>query len=57
MRVKFQMVDFTYTKSLRFPLGMFPFLVFDLERALDPGDRDGGPEASPQEREDPTDLA
>ena len=42
--------------TLSLPLGRRPLLVLVRQAALHPGDRDGGPDAGPEEGEDPADL-
>jgi hypothetical protein len=43
-------------ESLGFEIRCCPFLVFFDELFLDPGDGHGGPDARPEEGEDPADL-
>lgn len=43
-------------KTLGFPLHCGPLVILALKFALDPGDSDGGPDAGPEEGEDPTNL-
>ena len=43
--------------GLGLPLGLGPVVVLLLQVALDPGDGDGGPDAGPEEGEDPADLS
>lgn len=43
--------------QLSLPLCCSPIFVFLFEISLNPGDGDGGPDASPNERKNPTDLA
>ena len=43
--------------GLGLPLGIGPVVVLLLQVALDPGDGDGGPDAGPEEGEDPADLS
>jgi hypothetical protein len=43
-------------KSSSLPLGLSPLSVFVLETSLHPGNGDGSPYASPEERDGPADL-
>jgi hypothetical protein len=48
--------DAVQKAGLGLPLGLGPVVVLLLKVTLDPGDGDGGPDAGPEEGENPADL-